>query len=134
MLRNSANWHSCLQANHPSLKVCFENHGMLTSLSLPHLFAPKCDSDIDGYFIAPMSWPDMFHAGFVCVTRFSLSCNASSNLARVADKTINIGSLFDYCVEKQSELAAHLRKYKGRVVFGGNNVRDEFGLAAMFPE
>ena len=26
-----------------------------------------------------------------------------------------------------------MSKYKGRVVFG-NNVRDEYGLAAMFPE
>ena len=26
------------------------------------------------------------------------------------------------------------RKWKGRAVFGGNNVRDEFGLAASFPE
>ena len=46
---------------------------------------------------------------------------------------IYIDRLVDYCIEKQSELVAHLRKYKGRVVFGGNNVRDEYGFAAMFP-
>ena len=54
--------------------------------------------------------------------------------AKRNNKTIHIGRLFDLCVEKHSSLAAHLRKYKGRVVFGGNNVRDEYGLAAMFPE
>ena len=43
--------------------------------------------------------------------------------------------LFDICVETHSELAAHMSKYKWQVVFGlGNNVRDEFGLAVMFPE
>ena len=45
--------------------------------------------------------------------------------ARRNNKTIHIGRLFDLCVEKHKELVAHLRKYKGRVVFGGNNVRDE---------
>ena len=37
---------------------------------------------------------------------------------------------------KGSELAAgdKHRKFKGRVVFGSNNVHDEHGLAAMFPE
>ena len=44
--------------------------------------------------------------------------------AKRTNNTIHIGRLFDLCVEKHSELAAHLRKYKGRVVFGGNNVRD----------
>ena len=49
---------------------------------------------------------------------------------------IHIGRLFDICVLKGSELPEghQNRKRKGRVVFGGNNVRDEFGLAAMFPE
>ena len=41
--------------------------------------------------------------------------------------------MFDLCVEQRNELAANLRNNKGRVVFG-NNVRDEYGLAAMFPE
>ena len=54
--------------------------------------------------------------------------------AKRNNKTIHIGRLFDLCVEKHSELAAHLRKYKGRVVLWGKHVRDEYGLAAMFPE
>ena len=38
--------------------------------------------------------------------------------AKRNNKTIHIGRLFDLCVEKHNELAAHLRKSKGRVVFG----------------
>ena len=57
-----------------------------------------------------------------------------TNEARNAGKTILVGPLFGICVEKHSELEQKRRKYKGRVVFGGNNVRDEFGLAAAFPE
>ncbi len=54
--------------------------------------------------------------------------------AKRLNKQIHIGRLFDICVGKSSELEQKRRKYKGRVVFGGNNVRDEFGLAAAFPE
>ena len=46
-----------------------------------------------------------------------------------------MGRLFDFVVDKHSELA-HLgkSKFKGRVVFQGNNVKDETGLAALFAE
>merc|ERR1712185_415133 len=49
---------------------------------------------------------------------------------------IHFRRLFDICVLKGSELEeGHInRKWKGRVVFGGNNVNDEYGLAALFPE
>ena len=43
------------------------------------------------------------------------------------------GRVFPLCVVKNSEIA-HLRKYKGRVVFQGNNVRDEFCMQALFPD
>ena len=46
----------------------------------------------------------------------------------------HFGSLFDLCVEKASELEEAKRRYKGRVVFGGHRIHDEFGLAAEFPE
>ena len=42
--------------------------------------------------------------------------------------------LFDLCVEKHSELEPSKRKHKGRVVFGGHQVRDEFGLEATFTD
>ena len=56
--------------------------------------------------------------------------------AKATGKKVHLGRLFDICVLKGSELSeGHVnRKWKGRVVFGGNNVQDEFGLAAAFPE
>ena len=56
--------------------------------------------------------------------------------AKASGKKIDLGRLFDICALKGSELPiGHTnRKWKGRVVFGGNNVQDEFGLAATFPE
>ena len=56
--------------------------------------------------------------------------------SRASGKKIHLGRLFDTCVLKGSKLpVGHVnRKWKGRVVFGGNNVQDEFGLAATFPE
>ena len=36
----------------------------------------------------------------------------------------HMGMLFEICVEKESELAPALRKYKGRVVFQGNAVKN----------
>ena len=44
--------------------------------------------------------------------------------------------MFEICVEKGSELPAghELRKFKGRTVFQGNNVRDENSDVALFSE
>ena len=46
--------------------------------------------------------------------------------AKRRGKKIHLGCLFDICVLKGSELpGGHInRKWKGRVVFGGNNVND----------
>ena len=51
-------------------------------------------------------------------------------------RAMHLGRLFDICVLKGSELpAGHPnRESKGRVVFGCNNVQDEHGLAATFPD
>ena len=38
------------------------------------------------------------------------------------------------CHEKHSELAPAFRRYKGRVVFRGDQVRDESGYYAVFSE
>ena len=44
--------------------------------------------------------------------------------------------MFEICVEKGSELPIghELRKFKGRTVFQGNNVRDENSDVALFNE
>ena len=44
--------------------------------------------------------------------------------------------VFEICVEKGSELPVghKLRKFKGRTVFQGNNVRDENADVALFSE
>ena len=62
-----------------------------------------------------------------------------SDVAMEARKTgtkAHVGLIFEICVEKGSELpeGAPGRKFKGRVVFQGNNVRDENWNAAMFSE
>ena len=47
-----------------------------------------------------------------------------------------MGKVFEICVEKGSELPLGdpLRKYKGRMVFQGNHVRDENADVALFSE
>ena len=48
--------------------------------------------------------------------------------------TFHLGYLFGICVENNSELAEHLRKYKGRVVFQGNQVYDQNYNYAIFQD
>ena len=54
--------------------------------------------------------------------------------ARKEGKTVHFGRVFGFCAIKHAELAADKQKYKGRVVFEGNRVRDEEGLSAVFSE
>ncbi|CAE7248212.1 unnamed protein product [Symbiodinium natans] len=51
-------------------------------------------------------------------------------------KKAHVGKIFEICVEKGSELPKEnpLRKFKGRTVFQGNNVRDENNDTALFSE
>ena len=55
-------------------------------------------------------------------------------LAREAGEEAHWATLFELCVIKNAELPEDhpLRKYKGRVVFGGHNVKDQNWIAAMF--
>jgi len=46
---------------------------------------------------------------------------------------IHHGSLMDICSIKHAE-SAHLAKYKGRIVFRGDNAKDQDGAAAVFQE
>ena len=56
--------------------------------------------------------------------------------ARRSGKIVHVGRIFDICVEKGSELPKGdpARKFKGRVVFQGNNVRDQNWEVAMFQD
>ena len=51
-----------------------------------------------------------------------------------AGETIHLGSLCELVYEKHSELAPDKRKLKGRVVFLGNQVKDQHGACAVFEE
>ena len=55
------------------------------------------------------------------------------NRAQLDGQKVHFGRLFALCHEKHSE-DPKLRKHKGRVVFGGHAVTDEFNGAAIFQE
>ena len=48
--------------------------------------------------------------------------------------TLHIGQLMSICSIKFAELAKKDQKYKGRIVFRGDSVKDEHGAAAVFQE
>ena len=56
--------------------------------------------------------------------------------ARRAGTKAHVGRIFEICVEKGSELPVGDpgRKYKGRVVYQGNEVKDERSDYAIFEE
>ena len=55
---------------------------------------------------------------------------------RQAKKRIHLGALMTLCHEKNAELllAEALKEYRGRIVFRGDNVKDESGCLAVFSE
>ena len=44
-----------------------------------------------------------------------------------------VGSVFPLCGVKNHEIA-HLRRFKGRAVFQGNWITDEYGMQTFFPD
>jgi hypothetical protein len=54
--------------------------------------------------------------------------------SRATSSTIHVGRIFEICVEKNAELPLGdpRRKFKGRVVFQGNQVRDQDNEEALF--
>ena len=56
------------------------------------------------------------------------------NEATSTGKTVHFGDLMRLCHVKHSELAEKYHSFKGRVVFRGDNVRDESGHLAVFSE
>jgi hypothetical protein len=50
------------------------------------------------------------------------------------NRTVHFGRVFSLCGVKHSELPPDKRKYKGRIVFQGNYVKDELGYDAVFTD
>ena len=48
--------------------------------------------------------------------------------------SVHLGRLMDLCHLKHAELNKEVQKYKGRVVFRGDQVKDETGFHAVFTE
>ena len=61
-------------------------------------------------------------------------CRDIVNEAKRNKQTVHLGRIFEACYEKGSELSPDdpRRKFKGRTVFQGNNVRDENSDHALF--
>ena len=54
--------------------------------------------------------------------------------AQKNNKSVHFGRLMDLCHLKHAELEQQVQKYKGRVVFRGDQVKDETGFYAVFTE
>ena len=54
--------------------------------------------------------------------------------ARNVGRTVHFASLMDLCHLENSELEPRYQKYKGRVVFRGDIVKDDSGAYAVFTE
>ena len=54
--------------------------------------------------------------------------------ARTSGATVHFASLMDICHLKNAELEAKHQKYKGRIVFRGDIVKDDSGAYALFTE
>ena len=68
------------------------------------------------------------------VREWSSVAREAALLKESTGKDVNFGYVFGICVEKNSEQAAHLRKFKGRVVFQGNRVVNQFWEQAQFED
>ena len=54
--------------------------------------------------------------------------------AKRSGYTVHFGSIMELCHLKHAELSKELQKYKGRIVFRGDIVKDEDGVYAVFSE
>ena len=54
--------------------------------------------------------------------------------ANRVEKTVHFGQVYPLCHIKHSEFSSENWSYKGRVVFQGNNVKDESVFSAVFSE
>ena len=54
--------------------------------------------------------------------------------ARKNKVTVNFGRLMELCHMKNAELPKEYQSYKGRIVFRGDDIKDEEGFKAVFTE
>ena len=54
--------------------------------------------------------------------------------AKETGESVHLGHLMSICSIKFAELAKELQVYKGRIVYRGDNARDEYGTAAVYQE
>ena len=54
--------------------------------------------------------------------------------AKKNNATVHFGNLMELCHKKHSEQSEEMHRYNGRVVFRGDNVKDESGFYAVFSE
>ena len=82
-----------------------------------------------------MEWNKLIKAG-VWDQSIMYEWSDIASKARNANQTIHVGRLFEICVEKGSELPEGNpgRKFKGRTVFQGHNVKDQNWDTAIFQE
>ena len=71
----------------------------------------------------------------VCISRsWKICLKEVVDEARTSGVRVHFASLMDICHLKNAELEAKHEKYKGRVVFRGDNVKDNSGSYAVFIE
>ena len=90
---------------------------------------PKAQAALD------LEWNKLLKKGTWDESRVK-ECREICKEARDRNEKVHLGRIFETCYEKGSELPEGdlMRKFKGRTVFQGNNVRDEDGMQALFAE
>ena len=107
-----------------------ETHHLLVHQQL----SPKEWKNIQGARDAVNAeWDQLDEIAFVDYSTVA-PINQKKKEASDSSKTFHFGRVFPLCHIKHSELDAKHRKYKGRCVFGGNDIRDESGVLAIFQE
>ena len=105
-------------------------------LALPDL-SPGKNTKVPPLAAAALTkeWDKLIKAGVWDTTKVREWADVAG-VARRSGKKAHVGRIFEICVEKNAELPANHpeRKFKGRVVFQGNDVRDENWAGAMFQE
>ena len=119
---------ACLFATGAAPLACHSTHTVFVAKGIPRKFwygIPRATAATD------KKWAMLRATGCWDQDRVAEHSGVSSRCKRQG-KSLHTGRIHDICVEKHSELTEEERVYKGRVVFGGHNVRNEEGLQVIF--